>query len=43
MLGLIHGKMAIQELALRGGKFFTSSSTIVGNGASTYSGLYVTG
>jgi hypothetical protein len=32
MLGWICEKMAIQELAPRGGKFFASDSTVVGNG-----------
>jgi hypothetical protein len=35
MLGWIHKKMAIQELALRGGKFSTSDLIIIGEGAST--------
>jgi hypothetical protein len=34
MLGWIHEKMAIQELALRGGRFSTSDSTVVGNDTS---------
>jgi hypothetical protein len=34
MLGWIREKMAIQKSTSRGGKFFTSSSTIIGNGAS---------
>jgi hypothetical protein len=34
MLGWIHEKMATQESAPGGGKFFASSSTIAGNGAS---------
>jgi len=33
MLGWIHEKMATQESALGGAKFFASSSTAVGNGA----------
>jgi hypothetical protein len=37
MLGWICEKMATQELALGGGKFSTSDSTVVENGASTYS------
>jgi hypothetical protein len=35
MLGWICEKMATQEPTLRGGKFFASNSTIVGNYAST--------
>jgi len=37
MLGWIREKMAIQESALRGGKFFASNSTAGGNGALVYS------
>jgi hypothetical protein len=36
MLGWIREKMAIQESTLRGGRFFTSGSTVIGNSASTY-------
>ncbi len=32
MLGWIREKMAIQELALGGGKFFAFDLTVVGNG-----------
>jgi len=34
MLGWIREKMATQALALGGGRFFTSNSTILGNGTS---------
>jgi hypothetical protein len=36
MLGWICEKMATQESALKGGKFSTFGSTVVGNGASAY-------
>jgi hypothetical protein len=36
MLGYIHEKMAIQESAPRGSRFFASESTIAGNGALAY-------
>jgi len=35
MLGWIFEKMATQALAPGGGRFFASSSTVAGNGAST--------
>jgi hypothetical protein len=35
MLGWIHEKMVIQKSTLRGGRFFTSDPTTVGNDAST--------
>jgi hypothetical protein len=38
MLGWIREKMAIQELAPGGGRFFASDPTAVGNGASAYNG-----
>jgi len=34
MLGWIREKMATQESALRGGRFFASGSIVIGNGAS---------
>jgi hypothetical protein len=37
MLSSFHEKMAIQESALGGGRFFASNSTVVGNDASTCS------
>jgi hypothetical protein len=38
LLGWIREKMATQELAPRGGRFFASSSITAANGASAYSG-----
>jgi hypothetical protein len=38
MLGWIREKMATQELAPRGGKFFASGSTTTKNGDSAYNG-----
>jgi hypothetical protein len=36
MLGWIHEKMAIQELTLRGGRFFAFDSIVTGNGPSRF-------
>jgi hypothetical protein len=43
MLGWIHEKMATQESAPGGGRFFTFGSTVVGNGALACSDPYVPG
>jgi len=43
MLGWIREKMAIQESALGGGRFFASSSIVVGNGTSTCSDSCIIG
>jgi len=43
MLGWIREKMAIQKLAPRGGRFFASGPTTVGNGTLVYNGLCVVG
>ncbi len=43
MLGWIREKMATQESAPKGGRFFASNSTITGNGTSTCSDLCVLG
>jgi hypothetical protein len=43
MLGWICEKMATLESAPGGGMFFTSDSTIVGNGASAYNDPFVPG
>jgi hypothetical protein len=43
MLGWIHEKMAIQELALEGGKFSAFGTTAVGNSASACNDLSVPG
>jgi hypothetical protein len=43
MLSWIREKMATQELALGGGKFFAFGSTIVGNGTLACNGLCVGG
>jgi hypothetical protein len=43
MLGWIREKMVTQKSTLRGGRFFTSDPTAVGNGASTCNGMYIAG
>jgi hypothetical protein len=43
MLGWIREKMAIQKSAPRGGRFFASGPTTVGNGTLVYSGQCVAG
>ncbi len=43
MLGWIHEKMVIQELALGGGKFSAFGPIAVGNVASAYNGPCATG
>jgi len=43
MLGWIHEKMAIQESAPRGGRFFTSGSIVVGNDVLACSGPCIIG
>jgi len=43
MLGWIREKIATQESTLRGGNFSASSSIVVGNDISTYSGPCIVG